>query len=425
MTFQETLDYLYTTLPMFQRIGPPALKQDMTNTVRLCEALGNPHLSFRSIHVAGTNGKGSVSHMLASVLQEANYKTGLYTSPHLKSFTERIRVNGVEVEEEFIVRFVERIRALAEELRPSFFEVTVAMAFEWFAEQKVDVAVIETGLGGRLDSTNIITPIVSVITNVGMDHKELLGDTPSKIAAEKGGIIKQAVPVVVGEYQEAVIEVFRKIAGEMQAPLYVASVDYEARFNEAETLIIKKRGQTVMEGVDVPLKGWYQARNVATVLKTVELISDILLVENYAIRSGLERTVANTGLKGRWQILQYNPLIICDTAHNPEGLIEVMKQVRAQVYDTLYVVFGVVKDKDVAAALRLIPEGARCIFCEPKLPRALPAGELHHLAAELGIQGEVVPDVNEALAQAKRLAGPHDMIYVGGSTFVVAEINGL
>ncbi|MBT1712051.1 bifunctional folylpolyglutamate synthase/dihydrofolate synthase [Fulvivirgaceae bacterium PWU5] len=412
---------------MFHRIGAAALKPDLTNTLALCAALGNPQERFKTIHVAGTNGKGSTSHTLAAVLQTAGYKTGLFTSPHLKSFTERIRVSGQPVEEAFVVDFVNRIRAAADTIEPSFFEVTVAMAFDYFAQQQVDVAVIEVGLGGRLDSTNIIMPVLSVITNIGWDHQDILGDTLPKIAAEKAGIIKPAVPVVISQHQPQTDDVFMAKAQRESAPLIFAPDRYSVRVSDASaSLDIYRDGVCLFEGVTLDLQGIYQQKNILGALAAVEeLQRQGWAITPEHIRRGVGQVMALTGLKGRWQRLGQHPLIVCDTGHNADGIAEVVRQIRLQQYNRLWVVFGVVKDKDIRHVLQLLPKDANYYFCQASVPRALDAEALATQARAEGLQGEVVRDVNEALAQAKANAGPDDMIFVGGSTFVVADLAGI
>jgi dihydrofolate synthase / folylpolyglutamate synthase len=424
-TYQQTLDYLYENLPMFQRIGAAAYKADLSNTIRLCDALGNPQDKFKSIHVAGTNGKGSSSHMLASIFQEAKYKTGLYTSPHLKSFTERIRINGVEVSETFIIEFVNRIQPLIDELKPSFFEITVAMAFEYFAQEKVDIAVIEVGLGGRLDSTNVITPEVSLITNIGWDHQDLLGNTLEKIAVEKAGIIKQGVPVVVSERQDGIDDVFLAKAKEQNAAIYFASDQFDASLIDDKHQLFKD-GNIAIRDVKFPLKGAYQSNNVRGVLNVVEVLrKKKFKITDAAVKRGLQNVVRNTHLKGRWQILKKRPLMICDTGHNIDGIEYVVHQLKAIPHKQLHIVFGVNKDKSIDEILKVLPLKARYYFCQAKLPRALDASALAKKAEEFGLQGHVIPDVNEAKKSALKNASDDDLIFIGGSTFVVAEINEL
>lgn len=423
-SYRQAVDYLYSNLPMFQRVGAAAFKKDLANTIKLCEALGNPHTKYKSIHIAGTNGKGSTSHFLASVLQSTGYKTGLYTSPHLKEFTERIKVNGNEVDQEFVVEFVNRLRPVIEEIKPSFFEITVAMAFDYFARQRVDIAVVEVGLGGRLDSTNVITPVLSVITNIGLDHTDLLGDTLEKIAFEKAGIIKPNVPVVVSERQAEVEKVFEDVARANNSVLTFAS----DRFNvevENDNVSVEEDKALLMK-FRTPLTGGYQRKNIGGALEAVKRLRlSGLHIPDKALQEGFEKVVQHTGLKGRWQKLGANPLTVCDTGHNADGIKEVVKQLAHCRYEKLYMVWGMVKDKDASTILQLLPKDAYYYFCQATIPRALDAELLARTAGESGLRGEVVRDVNDALAGARRVARPGDMIFVGGSTFVVAELNEL
>lgn len=433
MTYQESLDFLYQALPMFQRVGAPAFKKDLSNTLMLCDRLGNPQQALRSIHIAGTNGKGSTSHALASVLQTAGYKTGLYTSPHLKSFRERIKINGQEIPEAEVCRFVEAHRAFLEELKPSFFEMTVAMALDYFVREAVDYAVIETGMGGRFDSTNVVTPLLSVITNIGMDHMQFLGDSLEKIAGEKAGIIKQGVPVVIGQTQSETVAVFRQTAAQKNASIVFADQHME---------VVPKgivAGQLPLRAVfeirpvggktwDLPmdLLGDYQARNLPAILLALDSLKSMgLRIREEAIRDGLANTQASTGLKGRWQILGKNPTIICDTGHNIDGFRVILDQLLNLSYRQLTLVLGMVRDKDVDEILALLPKDATHIFCQADQPRSLPADVLQQKALAYGLSGRVISDVNEALEFAKKNAVADDLIFVGGSTFVVAEINGL
>ena len=422
--YHSTLQYLYENLPMFQRVGVAALKNDLTNTIALCTSLENPQERYRTIHVAGTNGKGSTSHMIASVCQSAGYRTGLYTSPHLKSFTERIRVNGVEISPEFVVTFVNRMISEIERVKPSFFEITVAMAFEYFAVCQVDVAVIEVGLGGRLDSTNVINPVVSVITNIGWDHMSLLGDTLEKIASEKAGIIKPNVPVVVSERQPGVEHVFREHASRKGSDLHFGSDHYQVM--EKENLLdIHRQGKKLTQ-VNLPLKGFYQQKNVVGVMMAVEVLNqqgfDLPLDK---VVHGLAHVVDQTGLKGRWQTLGQLPLVVCDTGHNLDGVREVLKQLQAQKFDRLHMVWGMVNDKDITTILKLLPKNARYYFCQADIPRAMDANALATAAYGEGLEGSVFRNVKDAIAAAKAGASKDDMIFIGGSTFVVAEIEGL
>lgn len=425
-SYAVAVEYLYANLPVFQRVGAAAFKKDLGNTLALCRALDNPHKKFPTVHVAGTNGKGSTSHMLAAVLQQAGYRTGLYTSPHLKSFTERIRVNGAPVHESFVVDFVNRMRTNIEGIQPSFFELTVAMAFEYFAREAVDIAVIETGLGGRLDSTNVITPLLSVITNISFDHTDLLGNTLGHIAFEKAGIIKPGVPVVVSQRQPEVEAVFRSAAGAMEAPLLFAAARYQPgnlgggrwRMHHAVS------GEAVEYQLDLP--GSYQGHNLAGVLAAIDVLRQHgWRLPEAAVQTALGQAAALTGLKGRWQTLQHGPLVIADTAHNEAGIQQVVQQLASLNCSTLWMVLGVVKDKDLTRVLRSLPATANYVFCQAAIPRAMDAAALAAQAAAAGLKGTVVADVNQALDYAKARAARGDVIFVGGSTFVVAEIENL
>ncbi len=433
-TYQETLDYLYARLPMFTRIGAAALKADLTNTLELCARIGNPQNKFKSIHIAGTNGKGSTSHMLAAILQTAGYKTGLYTSPHLKDFRERIRINGEMIPEDNVTEFVNSQRDNIEEIDPSFFEVTVAMAFEHFALQEIDIAVVEVGLGGRLDSTNIITPLVSVITNIGFDHVNILGSTLPQIASEKAGIIKPKIPVVIGEKHPETIQTFVQKAEQMRSPLVIASDRWLIKRAGSQTdnnfLILKVRNiapesalETEYEKLELDLTGSYQLKNVATVLSSVEELKKAgfnISVEQ--VKTALKQVKRFTGLQGRWQILNQKPLTICDTGHNEDGIREVLKNIELQSFEKLHMVIGMVKDKDIAKILALLPRQATYYFCSPDMPRAKPAEELKEEAHIFGLTGDSYESVVLAMQAAEKNASEDDLIFVGGSTFVVAEI---
>lgn len=389
---------------MYQRQGSTAFKKDLTNIRAFSDRLGRPELRFESVHVAGTNGKGSVSHMIASVLQAAGYKTGLYTSPHLKDFRERIRVNGKPISREAVVQFIDLHKAFLERQKLSFFELTVGMAFDHFAREQVDIAIIEVGLGGRLDSTNIVTPLVSVITNIGYDHMQFLGNSLPEIAAEKGGIIKPKVPVVIGETQEEVAHVFQDLARERQAAVYFA-----------DQLSFKK--------YESDLKGAYQVKNMITVQQTIRLLNDMnFKIEDDDLREGLKNVTKNTGLKGRWQVLQSHPKTICDTAHNKEGLQMVMNQLKQESYKKLHVVLGVVNDKDLDSVLGYFPKEAAYYFCRPDIPRGLDATTLMQKANDFDLKGKAYKSVEEAYAAAVQKADKEDLIFAGGSTFVVAEL---
>ncbi len=424
MIYTETLTYLYQNLPMFQRIGSGAYKSDLTNTLALCEALGNPHYKFKSIHIAGTNGKGSSSHMLASILQGAGYKTGLYTSPHLKEFTERIRINGQEIDQEFVIDFVERIKPEIDKIRPSFFEITAAMAFDYFAHQQVDVAVIEVGLGGRLDSTNVITPVLSLITNISWDHMDLLGDTLVKIALEKAGIIKNEVPTVISERQAEIEHVFNQKASQSHSPITFATDHFKVTRESNGLYDIDYYNQH--RSLKLDLMGRYQAKNIAGVLASIEELRKIgFKITDQQIEDGLKEVMLRTGLRGRWQMIGEKPLIICDTGHNEGGMREIVQQIYETEYHHLHMVFGMVKDKDVSKVLDLLPKNATYYFCQASIPRALPADELRLKAEGFGLIGKVFNNVNEAIQSAKENSLPNDFIFVGGSTFVVAEIENL
>lgn len=424
MNYAETLTYLYQNLPMFQRVGAVAFKSDLTNTLALCEALGNPQQRFRSIHIAGTNGKGSSSHMIAAVVQAAGYKTGLYTSPHLKEFTERIRVNGNEIDREFVVDFVERIRPSIEKISPSFFEITVVMAFDYFAYQQVDVAVIEVGLGGRLDSTNVITPILSLITNISWDHMDLLGDTLEKIAYEKAGIIKPNIPVVISERQTEVEQVFIDKSMECHSPITFASDHFQVTHKTKGTFLINHNDRKYSLSLD--LMGSYQSRNIAGVLASIEVLREMgFSISEDQLENGLKEVMLRTGLRGRWQTLGEKPLIICDTGHNEGGIREIVKQISALKFNHLHMVIGMVKDKDISKVLTLLPASATYYFCAASIPRAMPADELMVKAAAVGLKGDAYATVNDAIHAARSRSTDDDFIFVGGSTFVVAEIENL
>lgn len=417
--YRTTVDYLYTRYADFQRVGAAAYKADLDNTVALLKVLGNPEKKFKSVHIAGTNGKGSTSHMIASILQEAGFKTGLYTSPHLKDFTERIKINGKEVDQSVVVDFVNKILPTIEKIRPSFFEITVAMAFEYFAVNAVDFAVIEVGLGGRLDSTNVITPQLSLITNISFDHKDILGDTLEKIASEKAGIIKEKVPVIVSELQQETYKVFIEKAKQHHSKIIFAGQSIKAKLDED---VLTVSGSQLFQVSPFPLRGIYQEKNVPGVLKAVELLD---ITKRIYIINGLKNVVTNTGLKGRWQTIGTEPLTICDIAHNEGGIAMILAQIARENFERLVMVLGMVKDKDVSAVLKQLPKEATYFFCEAKIPRAMPASKLADLAGEYGLNGTVVPDVNEAIATARKAAGKNDLIFVGGSTFVVSEIKDL
>ena len=433
MTYAETLDYLFNALPMFQRVGASAYKADLTNTISLCEHLGNPQETFKTIHVAGTNGKGSTSHALASVFQAAGYKTGLYTSPHLKSFTERIRIDGKEITEEDVVEFVANNRAFLDELQPSFFEMTVGMAFWYFAKESVDIAVIEVGMGGRLDSTNVIHPELCVITTIGYDHTQFLGNTLPLIAGEKAGIIKQGVPVVISQTQKETQAVFSEQAAAKQAAIVFADQVWEVtKLPESENPNIQQPANFKVRSSDgeftmkFGLNGDYQRFNLPGILEAVKLLRNQgWNLSDKALQVGLESISEQTGLKGRWQLLQVNPIILADTGHNEAGIGEVVNQLKKYSYSKLWMVIGMVNDKDISKVLDLLPKEANYIFCQASIPRAMDAHELARKGNEKGLIGQVIPTVTEALEFARKNADSDDLIFVGGSTFVVAEIENL
>ncbi|MGZ3765554.1 MAG: bifunctional folylpolyglutamate synthase/dihydrofolate synthase [Mucilaginibacter sp.] len=429
MDYKTTLDYLYSQLPMFTRDGPSAFKKDLGNTLELCKRLGDPQRRFNSVHVAGTNGKGSTSHMLAAILQTAGYRTGLYTSPHLRDFRERIRIDGEMITEQHVIDFVEQHKKDFEEIRPSFFEMTVGMAFEAFALENVDIAVIEVGLGGRLDSTNIITPLLSVITNIGWDHTNMLGNTLQLIAGEKAGIIKPGIPVIVGEYQTEVADVFINKAKEQNAPISFASSLYSLKSNDnasqefLDIEIQKEDSPLTNYKLQLDLTGIYQLKNVKTVLSAVdELRCKGFNITDEHIQTALSQVKKLTGLHGRWEILSHDPLTICDTGHNPEGIADVMKNIEAIPHDHLHFVMGVVNDKDISKILAMLPKKAAFYFCRPDIPRGLDAEILRQQATGFDLHGDTYPSVKAALAAAQSKAVKNDLVFVGGSTFVVAEI---
>jgi dihydrofolate synthase / folylpolyglutamate synthase len=427
MNYSETLDYIYKKLPMFSRMGSAAFKKDLTNTLALCEHLGNPQEKFKSIHVAGTNGKGSVSHMLAAIFQTAGYKTGLYTSPHLYDFRERIKLNGEMIAKEEVIAFVEDLKPLIERLEPSFFEITVAMAFQYFAEQNADIVVIEVGLGGRLDSTNIITPELSIITNIGWDHMNMLGTSLQEIAAEKGGIIKENIPVVIGETLPETKPVFEELAAEKKAPVYWAEDVFSIKGQQLNpsslSLELQKKDGSLLT-IETDLAGIYQVQNVRTVFTAVEVIRHLgWTVDDTVVRNALKAVKQLTGLGGRWEIIQREPTIVLEVAHNPNGIQKMLEHLRQISYHQLHIVFGMVKDKEAESILKLLPPEATYYLTQAHIPRALPAVELAKKAEAFGLRGAVYADVNQALDSAKAAAGKDDLILVCGSIFLVAEVD--
>lgn len=425
MNYQQTIDYLYNTLPMFSRMGSAAYKKDLTNTLLLCERLDNPHKKFKSIHVAGTNGKGSVSHMLAAVFQTAGYKTGLYTSPHLYDFRERIKVNGTMCEEDFVVDFVERIKPAIAEIQPSFFEITVAMAFDYFAKQKVDIAIVEVGLGGRLDSTNVITPELSIISNIGWDHMNLLGNTLEEIAFEKAGIIKENIPVVIGEKKKETETVFKTIASQKHAPIYFAEENFSVTnyklSNTSIEISVNDRG-TFTSTYELDLPGIYQTKNILSVLQAIDLLKEWKITQEQ-IQSALKNIKQLTGLHGRWEVIHEQPTVVLEVAHNKDGIEQMLQHLKKINYNELHIIIGMVKDKDVDPVLQLLPKNTNYYFTQAQIPRALDASILQTKAATFSLEGNHFGDVNTALQQALNNASKEDLILVCGSIFLVAEVN--
>jgi dihydrofolate synthase/folylpolyglutamate synthase len=428
MTYQQTLDYLITKLPLFSKIGSAAYKKDITNTVALCKAAGDPQNKIKTIHVAGTNGKGSVSHMLATIFQQCGYKTGLYTSPHLKDFRERIKVNGEMIEEDFIVSFVEKMKSITEEIQPSFFELTVVLALQYFHKQKVDIAIIETGLGGRLDSTNVITPKLSVITNIGYDHMNILGNSLEEIAFEKAGIIKEKIPVVIGETIAETKNIFLQKAKECNAPIIFAEEEFTISNYKLETdrlnIKVVKNNTGAAEEYSLDLNGIYQQKNLVTVLAAIdELKNQDFSLEIQNIKTALSSVKKLTGLHGRWEVVQQKPTIVLDVAHNEDGINQLLQQISLSVYKNLHIVFGIVKDKDADKILSLLPKDALYYFTKAQVPRALNEEELLAKANKNNLYGNKYAEVNEALEAATANALSEDLIIVCGSVFVVGEVN--
>ncbi|MBR4390688.1 MAG: bifunctional folylpolyglutamate synthase/dihydrofolate synthase [Bacteroidales bacterium] len=427
MNYQETLDWMFNRLPMYQRIGSAAYKADLNNTIALLDYLDNPHVHFKSVHVAGTNGKGSTSHMLASIFQEAGYKTGLYTSPHLRDFRERIRINGEMIPQEDVVTFIETHKSKLKELQLSFFEMTVGMAFDYFAKEKVDIAIVEVGMGGRLDSTNLITPELSIITNIGLDHVQFLGDTLEKIAGEKAGIIKPGIPVVIGETQAETHQVFEDKAHECQSPIVFADQRFDCDMIHIESKTIQKYdvwkdNELYMEACELPLMGLYQKKNLTTVMCAIDLLREPFQLTDDDIRDGIANVIRNTHLMGRWQILNDDPLTIADTGHNVDGIREVVRQLSEMSYSKLHFVIGMVNDKDIDHVLQLLPHNCEYYFCKADIPRGLDAKILAEKAFEYGLRGRVYDSVNDAYQSAVNAARFDDVVFVGGSNFIVAEV---
>ena len=412
---------------MFTRVGAAALKKDLHNTIEFCNRLDNPQNKFKSIHIGGTNGKGSTSHMLAAILQQAGYKTGLYTSPHLKDFRERIRINGKMVAKSFVKNFVKNQKIAIEEIEPSFFEVTVAMAFDYFAKEKVDIAVVEVGLGGRLDSTNIITPELAVITNISLDHTNILGDTLQEIAFEKAGIIKKNIPIVIGEKDKETESIFLNKAKIEHAPISFSDINLTTQNINKKgnllTLDLCKGDEILFSKLALDLTGTYQIKNIKTIIQTVLNLRKLgYSIPDNAIYSGLKNVKKLTGLQGRWQTIAKKPLTICDTGHNKAGITEVIQNINNTKHKNLHFVIGMIKDKDISGVLAILPKNAIYYFCQPNLERALTSIELCNQAKEFNLKGKTFSTVADAYANAKLNAQEKDLIFIGGSTFIIAEI---
>lgn len=435
MNYQQTIDYLFSQLPMFQRIGSAAYKADLDNTIAICKLLGNPENKFKSIHIAGTNGKGSTSHMLASILQSAGLKVGLYTSPHLKDFRERIRINGKMISQKSVVNFVEKYKTDFEKIKPSFFEMTVGLAFDHFAKEQVDIAIIEVGLGGRLDSTNVISPLLSVITNISFDHTNLLGDTLEKIAEEKAGIIKPNTITIIGENQKEVSSVFLKHGKEKKSGVFFSDMFFDLKnvkqkYKGSQLFLFadvyfKSMGQNEkLFRLESELPGIYQLKNIRTVLCTILFLKTThgFRISDKAILKGFLSVKKRTGLNGRWQILSLKPLVVADTAHNEAGIKEVLEQIQLTPHQQMHFVLGMVNDKDISKILSLLPKDAIYYFCKADIPRALPASELSEQAQVFGLKGETYACIQDALIAAKENALKNDLVFIGGSTFTVAEV---
>jgi len=436
MRYQETIDYLYTRLPMFSRIGAAAIKPNLDNTIAICKFLGHPEKKIKTIHIAGTNGKGSTSHMLASIFQEAGYKTGLYTSPHLYDFRERIKVNGQMCSQDFVIDFTNKIKPCIEKIEPSFFEITVGMAFDYFVQEKVDIAIIETGLGGRLDSTNVIEPELSIITNIGFDHMALLGNTLEAIASEKAGIIKKDTPVVIGAIDTATKKVFEEKANKENAPIYFAEdfIEFKSFQNNWQNALFEFN-QPLIHLLDAPifpkkftvecdLPAKYQAKNLKAVLVAAQLLSTMgWKLTASKVMKALSQIKKNNGLMGRWECIQDSPRVILDVAHNEHGVHALLEQLASLQYQQLHIVTGMVKDKDVQSVLQLLPKNALYYFTQSHIPRALPVNELADQAAVIGLNGHSYEDVNLALKDAIKNANHNDLILVIGSVFLVAEVD--
>lgn len=427
MTYEEAIHYLYNKLPLFSRTGAKAYKADLKNTVALCDYLDNPQNKIQTIHIAGTNGKGSTSHMLAAIFQENGYKTGLYTSPHLKDFRERIKVNGIMIPQDVVADFVEKTKDISDAIKPSFFELTFSMALDYFAGEKVDIAIIETGLGGRLDSTNVITPLLSVITNIGYDHMDILGDTLSKIAYEKAGIIKPNIPAVIGETLPETKIIFENKASETNSSLFFANDEFEILSSEydiqhlAIDVLNKKSGEKNSYNLD--LNGIYQQKNILAVLKAVELLKPDFLIKTDKVKSALSKVKILTGLYGRWDVIRQDPVVVMDVAHNEDGIRQLIQQIKQSTFEKLHIIFGMVKDKDADKVLNQLPPDANYYFTKAHIPRALPEKDLQQKAAQYHLVGNTFSDVNEALQSALNHASEKDLVVICGSVFIVGEVN--
>lgn len=421
MNYQETLDFLYSQLPMFQRQGAAAYKANLNNTLALCKMLGNPENDFPSIHIAGTNGKGSTANMIASVFQQAGFKTGLYTSPHLVDFRERIRINGEMIPQQNVIDFVAKYSKEFIKIQPSFFEITFAMAIDYFRHEKVDMVIMETGMGGRLDSTNVVKSILSIITNIGLDHTAFLGDTLEKIAGEKAGIIKPGVPVIIGEKQEEIAHVFENKSENSDLIWAEEKLELMPISTESGMQYQVKQGGEEWARINFPMQGVYQQKNLRTALSALFLLQDDCQLSKEDMVAGLENVNKNTGFAGRWQVVQQNPSIIMDTGHNVEGLSLTMAQLKTQKYNQLHFVLGMVNDKDVSTVMELLPKEAKYYFCKADIPRGMEVERLQSEAESMGLKGEAYASVKEAFNQAKQNAKGDDLVFVGGSTFTVAE----
>ncbi len=427
MKYRQTLDYMFSQLPMFQRIGPAAYKADLKNTIEFCKLLDDPFRNYPSVHIAGTNGKGSCSHFLASVLQSSGAKTGLYTSPHLKDFRERIKINGKKIPKAKVIEFISNYKFAFQKIKPSFFEMTATLAFKYFSDEKVDIAIIETGMGGRLDSTNVITPIVSVITNIGMDHMQFLGSTLQEIASEKAAIIKPNIPIIIGEEQKSVKDIFIEQAKKNNAPLYFADQNFKAkkiniRGEKRQRLVmnIYKNSNLFLENLKSQLTGSYQVKNIICTLQIIDILN--YKINKSDIYHGINNVVKQTGISGRWQVISRSPLTICDIAHNIDGIKNILELIKSTPHKKLHFVYGTVKDKSTSNILKLLPKDAKYYFCKADIPRGLDQYILFDRAKTYGLKGNVYNSVKEAFKAASARAEYDDMIFIGGSAFVVAEI---